>query len=334
MKMNVVVRHVAALTALGAIAFVGCDRRDEAVPYAQLGDDAVLVSVDGVSYTKGDFERDLAVRMDLLKLSLNTFSDAQLKAQRTQFRDQAIDQFVSRELLLGEAKRRRVELTNEDMLAYQENFSRGLSAKVSVGFGAVEGALGGRVTAFRASLRKDALSQKVSALIRREAAATAAPSDEEVARTLREAEASNRAFAVTNRATYALATNAWKSIVAGNDFATVGKKLREMNRHVAYLPGCGARDPAVTGLAEGEMSPPLEAEGGVAIYRANAKPGARNRYSCIYFALAPIYVIESPDEARKTIFRANVDAAHSAKLDELRRKADIRYPYGKNPFHD
>lgn len=26
--------------------------------------------------------------------------------------------------------------------------------------------------------------------------------------------------------------------------------------------------------------------------------------------------------------------AFAAKLDELRRKADIRFPYGKNPFHD
>ena len=315
-------------------ALLGCGPGESSVPYAQLGGDAVLVSVDGVSYTKGDFERDLSVRLKLDEMSCERRTDSERADLAGRFRAETLGQFVARELLLGEAKRRGVSLSKDELEAFRERFANALSKRVRVTSAALADVLGRDATAFRASQAKDALSQKVSALIRREAAATAVPSDGEVARTLREAEASNRAFAVTNRATYALATNAWKSIVAGNGFETVGRKLHEMNRHVAYLPGCGARDPSVTGLAEGEMTPPLEAEGGVAIYRANAKPGARNRYSCIYFALAPIYVIESPDEARKTIFRANVDAAHSAKLDELRRKADIRYPHGKNPFHD
>ena len=332
--MNVV-KCAVMLAALGTIAFVGCDRREESAPYAQLGDEAVLVSVNGVDYTKGEFERDLAVRMDLLKLSLGEFSDAQLEERRTQFRDQAIDQFVSRELLLGEAKRRRMVLAAEEMLAYQDEFSHGLSARVPVAFGAIETVLGKRVTAFRASLRKDALSSKASARMRADiAAALPQPSKVEVERTIAGAKASNRAFAVTNRLTCALATNAWKSVLGGNDFATVGRKLHEMNGMITFIEKCDTTDETALKLAKGGVTPPLPQEKGLTIFRANGPAGEKYRFSCIFFALAPIYVIESAEETKATMFRASVDEAYAKRLESLRKAADIRYPHGRDPFRD
>lgn len=316
-------------------ALVGCGPEPKEVPYSRLADGDVLVSVNGVAYTKGELERDVGIRADLQGLSFEKADEMRVKELKKQFRSQAIEQFVSRELLLGEAKRRRMELSAPEMLAYQEEFSHGLSARAPVAFGAVETVLGKRVTAFRASLRKDALSSKALARMRADiAAALPQPSKEEVERTIAGAKVSNRAFAVTNRLTCALATNAWKSIVGGNDFATVGRKLHAMNGMITFIEKCDTTDETALKLAKGGLTPPLPQEKGLTIFKANGPAEEKYRFSCIFFALAPIYVIESVEEARKTLHEANVEEAFRAKLDALRKAADIRYPYGINPFHD
>lgn len=317
------------LFACALCALLGCGSETKEVPYSQLADGDVLVSVNGVTYTKGELERDVGIRADLQKLSLEKASEVQVEALKEQFRRQALGQFVSRELLLAEAGRRKVELLPEDMLAYQEVFAKGLSAKVPVGFDAIGTVLGKRITDFRASLRKDALAFKLTGIIRRDAACVPMPTKEEAERTIAAARVSNAAFAVTNRVTAAVATNAWKSIKRGNDFATVGRKLCEMDRHIVYFDACNTTDPTAAKLAKGEITPPLCQEKALTIFKANAEPGVADRYSCIILPLAPIYVIESVEETRKTIYETTVEEAYKAKLDALRKAADIRYPCGE-----
>lgn len=321
----------AVLPLIALMALAGCGERN--VPYSKLDTHDVLVRVNGVDYEKGAFERDVRMfrKVNGLITAGSSRSSAPLDARTCQ---QVLDQFVARELLRREAQSRAIDVSDRELHEFGTGFVKTLPLKSALTFEDVLSFFDKERDLFLESIRKDALASKVSAHVRNELRAGCEPSAADVKAACAEAIEHNRLFAVTNRLMATLATNSWRSIVAGNDFAVVGEKLHQLNGYITYSPSCAGEGEDIRNLRSGQVTPPLERQGGLAIYKAVETKGDSRRYARIFFALAPIYVVESDENARQTIWDANVRESFEKWLRDLHESAKISYPFGRNPFHE
>ena len=113
----------------------------------------------------------------------------------------------------------------------------GFSGRVPMNFDAMLEALGPQATAFRNNLKKDALSAKMERILKEQIAVSLSEtSKSDLEERRREALEFNRGLEAANRSLARLATNSWKSIRAGNDFAVVGQALVKMQKGIAFEP--------------------------------------------------------------------------------------------------
>ena len=249
------------LAVLSLIIAFGCDRRPS---------DEVVASVDGTVYTKAELERDVAIVEKLQALAGYPSIDRSDVAAQADYRRRVANGFVVREILLKEAARRHIDLSPAEMRAFQDEFAAGFSGQMPMNFDAMLEALGPQATAFRNNLKKDALSAKVERLLREQVEdllpETPKPDLEQMRR---EALEFNRGVDTANRSLARLATNSWKSIRAGNDFAVVGQALVKMQKGIAFEPTFRDAEGRYSALAAGKVSALTPVEGGLEFAKAN-----------------------------------------------------------------
>ena len=293
---------------LSLVIAVGCDLRSP---------DEVVASVDGIIYTKAELERDVAIVEKLQSLAGYPSIDRADAAAQADYRRRVVNGFVIREMLLREAARRRLDLSPAEMLAFQDEFAAGFSGQMPMSFDALLEALGSRATVFRNNLKKDALSAKMERILKEQIAASLPETPKsEIERTRREALEFNRDLASANRSLARLATNSWKSIRAGNDFAAVGRALVKMQKGVAFEPVFRDSEGRYPALAAGQVSAPMPVEGGLELVKANG--GAA--FSRIAFRWQrPREVPSDGKAAREKAIRD----AYARKIAELKQAARI-----------
>ena len=169
--------------------------------------------------------------------------------------------------------------------------------------------------AFRENLKKELLAEKVRNRVRC-AIAERIPriSTEDVAREQAAVAKHNAALTEANRSICRLATNAWKSIRAGNDFAAVGNKLTEMDTGASYEVLCEDAAPVCTNLADGEMSVPLLEDGVLGFYRVSSPTAGVRRISRIAFQLQKPREVLSKEQTEMSLAERKIDAVYEKWL--------------------
>lgn len=211
---------------------------------------------------------------------------------------------AERDVLLNEAERLGIALS-EDELRTQSSVSE-----------EVLSALGEDGAVLRENLRKDLLAEKMR-LRMRCAIAERIPqiSSEDIAREQAAVAKHNAGLAEANRSICRLATNAWKSIRAGNDFATVGNKLTEMNTGASYEALCEDAATVCTNLADVEMSAPLLEDSVLSFYSVSSPTAGVRRISRIAFQLQKPRVVLSNEQTEMSLVERMIDAAYEKWLN-------------------
>ena len=296
------------LIVFSLIIYLGCDRRPS---------DEVVASVDGTVYTKAELGRDVEIVEKLQALAGYPSIDRTDAAAQADYRRRVVNGFVVREILLQEAARRRIELSPAEMCAFQDEFAAGFSGKLPVSFDALLSALGPQATAFRNNLKKDALSAKMERILKEQIAAALPETPEsDLGRMRREALEFNRGVEAANRSLARLATNSWKSIRAGNDFAVVGQALVRMQKGIAFEPVFGDAEGRYAALAAGKVSEPTPVEGGLEFVKANGDAA----FSRIVFRWQKPREVPSDGKAEQEKAIRN---AYARKIAELKKAARI-----------
>lgn len=294
---------------LSLIITFGCDRRPA---------DEVVASVDGAVYTKAELERDVAIVEKLQSLAGYPSIDRTDTAAQADYRRRVVDGFVLREILLKEAARRRIDLSPAEMRAFQDEFAADFSGKIPMSFDAMLSALGHQATAFRNNLKKDALSAKVERILRGQIAASLPETPKsEIGRMHREALEFNRGLEAANRSLARLATNSWKSIRAGNDFAVVGQALVKMQKGISFEPVFWDESGRYATLAAGKVSALTPVEGGLEFVKANGDAA----FSRIVFRWQKPR--EVPSDGGAAVRQKAIRDAYARKITELKQAARV-----------
>lgn len=312
-----------------AAVLAGCGDRHSALSYEELPDDAVMASVDGVTYTKADLERDCLIMKDLLHLAQTDETDTMEAFDPEEVRRSTVERFIDRELLVKEANRLRLIVSPGEFKDYQAKFAEDFAEKLPVGFKAIVEALGPRSVAFRANLKRDALANKVRARIRDEIAQRTRVTPSDAMREQAIVRKINAETAITNAAICAAVTNAWKSIRGGNDFDAVGRKLLELRKDVVYVADCIETNAVFAKVAVGTVSRPLEVGNDLVIVKAIGPDRDGNpHFGKISYQLYDQFVVPTVEGAMKELFENGVDAAYEARIEELRQNARITNRFG------
>ena len=217
--------------------------------------------------------------------------------------DCACSTVVERDVLLDEAARQGIVLSDDELRAHLSDAE------------SLQSALGEDGAAFREDFKKGLLAEKVRNRVRC-AIAERIPriSTEDVAREQAAVAKHNAALTEVNRSICRLATNAWKSIRAGNDFAAVGNKLTEMNTGASYEAFCEDAAPVCTNLADGEMSAPLLEDGVLSFYRVSSPTAGVRRISRIAFQLQKPREVLSKEQTEMSLVERRIDAVYEKWL--------------------
>lgn len=216
-----------------ALALSGCGSSD-----GESGRSAtnVLVRAGGSVYRQGDLERDLSSMREVLRLARYDAAATDLERNPGEFRRQAVSHFAKHEPLAAVARRQGLALSPDEREVLERQVERMFSSVRPVTYAQIRRALGAGAKAFWASLEREALADKVRAAWRAE---------------LRMQIESKRSVDLGR-----LATNAWRSVCAGNDFATVAAHLTERDPRIEYVEV----EPPV-GMPEGVRPPVADDEG-------------------------------------------------------------------------
>ena len=111
------------------VSLVGCTKKDEAEArksrsgYDSLPDSAVLLQVNESQLTKGEFERQSRLMVELGKLGAPKANSNQVARYTQMMREYCCRRFVTRELCLNEARRAELKVADEqDVIAVSNNF--------------------------------------------------------------------------------------------------------------------------------------------------------------------------------------------------------------------
>lgn len=289
-----------ALILVAAAVLAGCGREPAAGPYSGLPESALLLAVGDYEYDKAALEADIAIMNGLLRLS-NLGAGDRASADPKAMRKAALDGILRREVLVREAGRRGITVTEDELDEYQERFAARCSRAVPLTIDDILVGLGPQAGAFRENMRREALAAKVQTWLLEGFAKRAAVTREDAVRVRQEAIRQNDALPADNRALARLATNSWRSVRAGNDFAVVGRKLQELRKEISFEEACDRNDSELARLAAGELSPLLLRDGEYVFAKALKGKGQPRRLALITFRLRRPQAVGSVEDVERNL---------------------------------
>ena len=167
-------------------------------------------------------------------------------------------------------------------------------------------------------------------------------SDEQVLKRLDFIKKGNEHVAGVTRDVFEKATNVWKKIISGElAFEAAASKFSEDE----YIKegcdwGCFTRDQLegeakllaiLPDLKTGDITPPIESDGGLAILRKDEDDNDRTySFSRVFFKLPYFYEEENPEQAREYLKKRKYAELIKSAIDENIAKLKIEYPDGTN----
>lgn len=166
--------------------------------------------------------------------------------------------------------------------------------------------------------------------------------DQMVAERMKSIGSYNRRMSYTNQLIFARATNVWQQIVAKTiGFEEAAEKYTE-DKYAAYGIDWGSfskeqldEEPGVLALLPtlkvGDITPPVESDGGLAILRRDEEDNPDLiSLSRIFFRLPFFYEIESPEELRATMKAEKEHELVQKTLTDYVSRLKVEYPDGTN----
>jgi hypothetical protein len=169
-----------------------------------------------------------------------------------------------------------------------------------------------------------------------------AVSDNEVASRLESIKRGNERAAAISQGVFAKATNVWQEIVSGvMTFEDAANKYSEdeyikdgcewgcFNRN--QLEGEESLLALLPNLKVGDVTPPIESDGGVAILRKDEDDSDTTySFSRVFFRLPYFYEEETPEQAQLALRARKGSELVKSAMDENIAKLTIEYPDGTN----
>lgn len=290
----------------------GCGRSSPDGPYVDLPDSATVISVNGACYAKSYVEQNVTVMANLMVLAGARTEDLEMTVDPIGYRFRLMNSMVERELLIQESAKRGISLDEADVRRRENQLAAEFTRSRRLDFEQLEQLFGGLAELIRDNVRRDALAEKVRDVFFA------------AVRERRDLAAKRAHMTKANAALASLATNAWRSIVRGNDFATVGRKLQEMKREVTFSSEADCDLPAAAALKVGAMSEPMAAEDGIALVKAMKPVGAPRRFARICVRLAPLPEPSSVWADLPEPLPEDEESAYAAWLERLKQSATIK----------
>lgn len=343
---------------LGLLALMGCAPDEHSLSpvvgqgnldFPSLPTNAVLVAVNGRTFTKAEMERMADLQATLAGVANPNLKADALERLKTQLMPTLQRQFMSQSLFLQAAEQAQVVPTADDMKIVEEE------AVVNFGGGHVP-----RFSHFRKVLTPDRLAvlqrrievdAKILAYWRqRMPEAFSVPAEEFAAISNRVKKLNARSVELRDQQ-LALANDIYAKLTNGVDFAELAQKhsVQKDEDEGGYLWGSFAPAnipypeliPVIGKLKPGEIAPPAELEDGIHIVKLISREGSgadsvvavnpeEVTLGRIVLNLPEVYETASEAQIRRNWRRKKLQAAQPGWLMELQKDARIEYPSGTN----
>lgn len=343
-----------ALILLLSVAFAACDRQETAEPTKNnpasdsrsAGQDFIAVRIDGKNLTRREIIEDGKI---VLRLNMNKARKTKIRRREMKAVEHYCRSAVSHEISKA-AVRRYIADRN---LTIPSNATDRATRRFERRYGALSKKLKRfhKIDDLKYMLGKDAFraDEMILEMARYEVmtndvlkSSHAVVTDEMIDERLRKIQQANSIAVMTNAVIFAKATNVWERIVANElSFEEAALKFSEDE----YIRegcdwGCFTRDQlegedAVLALLPtikaGDITPPIESDGGVSILRKDEDDNEKTySFSRVFFKLPYFYEEETREQARAAL------AEHEEKelIQEAIRanigKLKVEYPDGTN----
>ncbi len=334
-------------------ALAGCERKPEpekasaaagSTPAA--AHDTVAVRIDGKDLTRGEI---LARGKAVLLLNMNKARKTKIKKREIRALEKYCRSAVWKEIAKAAVARyvrdRGLEVSQEALRRATRKFELQYGAKSRKlrrmhNLADLKYMLG--KDAFRADelIMDTALFEVMTNEVVRNADITI--TDSMIADRLKQIKLANERASATNDLVFAKATNVWRRITSGElDFE---KAAAEFSEDEYISDGCGwgtfTRDQLegeeavlslLPTLKAGDITPPLESDGGVAILRKDEDDSDRTfSFSRVFFRLPYFCDEETPKEARAALKDLMLHDAIQKAIKDSAAKLKVEYPDGTN----
>lgn len=344
---------------LAGFALTGCERGHNAPEAAvapqravisnaavSAAHDFVAVRIDGRDITRGDIVGDGRV---VLSLNMNKARKTKIKKREVQ----AVERYCRRAVGQELAKAAVAKYVSERKLEVSSNALQRATRKFERQYGAQSRKLRRRhnLGDLKYMLGKNAgrADEMILEMARYEvmtndliSSSRIAVTDAMVAQRIQSVKGANLRAAATNEQVFAFATNVWRKITSGEltfeDAA--GKYSQDEYINEGCEWGCFTReqledDAAVLALLPtlktGDITPPVESDGGLAILRKDEDDNPTTfSFSRVFFRLPYFYDEETPDEARRALLKEKETKLVQDTIKDNIGKLKVEYPSGTN----
>ena len=317
-----------------------------ASPAPALSNDTVVVSIDGKNLTRGEI---LARGKTVLLLNMNKARKTKIKKREIK----ALERYCKSAAWKEIAKAAVARYVTDKGLEVPQDAIRRATRKFELQYGArsrklkrmhnladLKYMLG--KNAFRADemIMDTALFEVMTNDVVKNA--NIAITNEMIMERLAQIKEANKRAAATNDLVFAKATNVWSRIVSGE--LEFGKAAAEFSEDEYIGEGCEwgtfTRDQLdgedavlalLPTLKTGDITPPVESDGGVAILRRDEDDSDKTySFSRIFFRLPYFYDEETPEEARAALKDLKLHEAIQTAIKDSAAKLKVEYPNGTN----
>ena len=345
------VNRIALLLATGLV-LVGCKKTESEPatatppPNSTQTNDFIAVRIDGKDLTRGDVVRNGRV---VLQLNMNKVRKTKIQKRELKALDRYCNAAVSKEIARAAVER----YVNDRRLPVPTNVIGRVTRRFESQYGAYSRKLKRRhnvndlkymlgKNAFRANemIREMAFYEVMTNDVVR--SANIVITDEMVRERQEQIKKANVRAAATNDLVFAKATNVWQKIVAKElAFEEAASKYSEDE----YIGegcewGCFTRDQLegedgvlalLPTIKTGDITPPIESDGGLAILRKDEDDSDKTySFSRVFFRLPYFYDEESPEQARATLREMKTRELIRNAIRDNVAKLKIEYPNGTN----
>lgn len=341
-----------AVGVLVSVMFSGCEKRSEApMSYGQLPSDAVILRVNGTPLTKGAFEREFALILEMAKLTEKKFDGKIAEKIRYDYEERSANQFARRVFLEEYARTNNVaDVTDEERekmrRALARSMKRGSYERIRAG---LPDGLGPELDQY---VERKLRAQKISDALVRDRLMPV--TDEEVRKRRRRFEDYNAMAQATNAFVWTQASNFWHRIQADAtafddyllDYEGAG---HDRINAVADSGEIGASffddDPStreyLLQMKINQISPPLSGDNGIVIMKlleilpkdpSVGRKEEHYRIARIFFELPFVWEQETDEQLRASIGRVRGQQILRTAIEEMFKSATIEFPCGNTLF--
>lgn len=308
--------------------------------------DLIVVRINGKDLTRGDVIRNGKV---LLQLNMN-------KARRRKIRNReiralerycrsAVEKEIARNAVVQYIKEKNISVSTGTLARVTRRFesqygvlSRKLKRRHNVND--LKFMLGKNAFRLDEMIMETALYDTMTNDVIRTANLNV--SEEQIAKRLQSIKNGNERASVVSREVFEKATNVWKQITSGKlTFEAAASKFSEDEYikegcdwgcfTMEQLEGEDMLLALLPNLKTGDITPPLESDGGVAILRKDEDDNnSTYSFSRVFFRLPYFYEEETPEQAREYLKKRKSVELIKSVINENISKLKIEYPNGTN----